>query len=234
MSKRLSLEYIKHCGNTIHHKKYDYSKVKYKSIKEKVIIICPIHGEFEQSIESHIRKKAGCSKCFGNNKSTTAEFILKAIQYHGKKYDYSKVKYTTSHHKVTIICPIHGAFEQLPGNHLNKSAGCPVCNESKGEKKVSEILTDLNITFQRQCRFEKCRDKYTLPFDFFLTDYNICIEFDGIQHFIEQGLFNNLEDTIKKDNIKTTYCLKNNIKLIRIKYDNIQNILEILKKEICE
>lgn len=231
MSKRLDIDDIILECNTIHSNKYDYSTAEYFNIKSKVNIICPIHGIFKQSIESHMKKKAGCPKCYGNAKDDTKSFIEKAIKKHSKKYDYSNVIYTDSKHKIKIGCKKHGIFEQLPGNHLNKNAGCPICNESKGEKKIAECLDNFNIKYIREYRFDRCFDKYTLPFDFFLTDFNTCIEYDGIQHFQEQGLFNSLQDTIKKDNIKNIFCKNNNIKLLRIKYTNFNNISKIIKEE---
>jgi len=58
--------------------------------------------------------------------------------------------------------------------------GCPTWNESKGERKIKIFLKDNNIKFISQKRFNNCRNKYTLPFDFYLPEYNICIEYNGI------------------------------------------------------
>ena len=115
----------------VHGKKYDYSKVKYVNAKSKVTIICPKHGEFEQDASSHLQGH-GCIKCWFEEMSksrsfTTKDFIKKAIEVHGKKYDYSKVKYVNAQTNVCIICPIHGEFEQSPSKHL-LGQGCPQCN----------------------------------------------------------------------------------------------------------
>ena len=121
-------------SNEVHHNKYDYSKVDYKGVSNKVCIVCPIHGEFWQAPSSHLQG-CGCPKCAfeHNNDSTrltTEEFIRRSIELHGNKYDYSKVKYESSKEKVTIICPIHGDFEQAPIKHL-KGQGCPMCGNTK-------------------------------------------------------------------------------------------------------
>ena len=108
----------------IHGDKYDYSKVNYKSMREKVCIICHKHGEFWQLPSSHLNG-CGCPKCSGI-KLTTEEWISKAKEVHGDKYDYSKSKYTNSRDKVKIICPTHGEFEQTPSKHL-QGQGCPKC-----------------------------------------------------------------------------------------------------------
>ena len=110
--------------------KYDYSKVYYINARNKVIIICPIHGIFEQRPNHHLSGQ-GCMKCGGKEKSTTDKFIKKAILVHGKgKYDYSLVNYKHSQTKVKIICAEHGVFEQIPVSH-NRGYGCPECWNDK-------------------------------------------------------------------------------------------------------
>jgi hypothetical protein len=126
MKKRTTKEFIEIC-NLVHNKKYDYSNTEYTSKDVKIKIICPIHGEFEQIANDHIRG-AGCKKCSFNgiNKKGADEFIEEANKIHNNKYDYSKVEYINTKTKVKIICPSHGEFEQIPKNHLKKS-GCPKC-----------------------------------------------------------------------------------------------------------
>jgi len=115
----------------IHGNKYDYSKAEYVHSHSKLIIICPIHGEFEQAAYNHL-KGCCCPKCNHDKqsidrKSNTEEFIAKARLIHGDKYDYSKVVYINNRVKVTIICPIHGEFEQRPSHHLRPQI-CPKCS----------------------------------------------------------------------------------------------------------
>jgi hypothetical protein len=114
----------------IHKDKYDYSKVCYDKANEKVIIICQFHNEFLQTPNSHLDGK-GCKKCSieyitGLQKSNTNEFIIKAKNIHGDKYDYSKVNYINNNIKVTIICKEHNEFEQPPSSHLS-GGGCRLC-----------------------------------------------------------------------------------------------------------
>lgn len=111
----------------IHGDKYDYSKVHYINDKTKVEIICPIHGSFWQTPNTHICKKARCPKCFGKHKFTTEEFIKKSQEVHGNKYDYSKVNYVNSITPVEIICKKHNkSFWQIPTAHYG-GQGCPYC-----------------------------------------------------------------------------------------------------------
>ena len=116
----------------VHGDKYDYSKVEYKNNKEKVCIICKEEGhrEFYQIPSSHL-KGNGCPKCGRNARPTTEEFIKKAKEVHGDKYDYSKVEYKNSKEKVCIICKEEGhrEFYQTPNDHL-QGIGCPNCSGS--------------------------------------------------------------------------------------------------------
>lgn len=104
-------------AKAIHGNKYDYSKVEYINTHTKIIIICPVHGAWEQQPYNHLMKK-GCPKCGGNSKSNTEEFIQKSKIVHGDKYDYSKVSYINNSTDVIIICPEHGEFKQNPASHM--------------------------------------------------------------------------------------------------------------------
>jgi len=217
-------------SNKKHNNRYDYSLINYVNNKHKIKIICPIHGEFKQIPNNHLSGN-GCPKCVGLNK-TNDEFIIECKTIHGNKYDYTLSIYDNVSNKINIICKKHGIFKQTPDNHL-RGKGCPICTESKGEMIIRRLLENNNISFIIQKKFDSCKDKRKLPFDFYLPKYNCCVEYDGIQHFkpVEiWGGHKNLEYNKKHDEIKTTYCKKNNIKLIRIK--NINNIEKILKKEL--
>lgn len=130
----------------VHNGKYSYEKTIYKKAKEKVIITCPIHGDFEQRPQDHVLKKCGCPKCKADKVIQTHSynldiFLEKAKQVHGNKYDYSKVKYIAYNKPVTIICPIHGEFQQIPKTHYEGS-GCPICGRIKANKSESLTLQD--------------------------------------------------------------------------------------------
>ena len=113
-------------ASKVHGDKYDYSNVKYINSKTKVEIVCPIHGSFCQEPASHLQGN-GCPSCAGSLKLTNEDFIQRAREVHGDKYDYSKVNYINNHTKVEIICPIHGSFFQKPMDHL-KGNGCRKCS----------------------------------------------------------------------------------------------------------
>jgi very-short-patch-repair endonuclease len=227
-SKQLKLKKVLKKSEKIHNYKYDYSLVEYNKMILDVTIICPIHGNFEQSLNNHINQKKGCPKCVKNFKLGKDDFVKKSDEIHNNFYDYSKSDFTTVANKVIIICPIHGDFPQTPNNHLG-GVGCPTCSSSKGEKLISKILDHLNINYIKQKKFKDCKDKNCLPFDFYLTDSNVIIEYDGIQHFESFEIFGGYEKfliTKKHDEMKNEYCKNKNIKMIRISHkDNINEII---------
>ncbi|MDW6058180.1 hypothetical protein SAZ11_08775 [Streptomyces sp. FXJ1.4098] len=103
--------------------KYDYSRVEYVNKTTKVVIICPIHGEFEQIPVNHAFHGHGCFRCASTRngrtrRMSTETWIEQARAVHGLRYDYTKVQYVTAFDKVTIVCPEHGEFLQTPVSHV--------------------------------------------------------------------------------------------------------------------
>lgn len=126
---------FKEKAKIIHNNKYDYSKSEYKTSEEKVCIICPIHGEFWQTPHGHLRGQ-GCPNCgIERRKNNTQEFIEKAKEIHGDKYDYSKTKYTDSFNYVIVNCSKHGDFKIIANAHTCKKQGCPMCSKEQGTEK---------------------------------------------------------------------------------------------------
>jgi hypothetical protein len=163
----------------------------------------------------------GCPYCSGK-KMNTDLFIKKSKKIHNNFYDYSKVDYKKSLEQVTIFCPIHGSFKQKPNIHLG-GHGCPVCKSSRGEKEIIKLLDENNVEYKYQKIFKKCRHILPLPFDFYLPMYNVCIEYNGIQHYKMIEYFGG-EDSFKmrkkRDTIKKDFCKNNKIKFRIITYKN--------------
>lgn len=240
-NKRLSIENFIQRSNKIHNYKYDYSKTVYINSNIPICIICPEHGEFWQTPTVHLQG-SGCKKCsfklVGDLKRlNTEEFIKRSYLVHGiNKYDYSKVKYIKISEKVEIICKKHGSFWQQAQHHLN-GTGCPLCNESKNELKIRNFLDNQLIKYTTQEWFKNtenpCKNPKTncrLPFDFYLPEYNLCIEYDGEAHYIPIKYFGGkktLEDQQRRDSIKNQYCKDNGIRLLRIPYWNLDYEEEI-------
>lgn len=229
----LTLNRFKIKSNIVHNNKYDYSKVEFGLNKDKVIIICPDHSEFKQNISNHVNLGHGCPEC--SYISWDTDRVKKEfIKLRGNEYDYSKVVYENIDKKVKIVCRKHGEFEQNIHKHL-KFQGCPKCNISAGESRIMKILNDFKIGFEYEKSFDGCRDKNPLRFDFYIPKMNLCIEYDGKQHFelceylMSEEEFENLK---RRDLIKNIYCKDNDIKLLRIKYTDFDNIENILKEKI--
>ncbi len=138
MTKRNTLESFIIKAQYVHGTLYNYSKVNYVNANTKVIIICPVHGEFEQRASSHTQGY-GCNKCgtlLQKQKITGSieEFIAKAKEIHGDKYDYSKAIFNGKLNNITITCPVHGDFEQNASNHI-RGGNCPNCSTIKSSEK---------------------------------------------------------------------------------------------------
>lgn len=214
-----------------HLDRYDYSLVEYTKNNEKVKIICKEHGEFIQQAAAHL-KGQGCPSCYtGNKKSNTKEFIEKSVVLHNELYDYSLVEYKTKKEKVKIICLDHGVFEQKASVHLS-GHGCPICRNSKLERYLRDNLIRLGITFEQNKRYDDCRNYLPLPFDFYLSDMNILIECDGIQHRVPIKHFGGeerYEYQKLNDSIKNKYCFEKPIRLIRVsnfnEIDRLSNLI---------
>ena len=218
----------------MHGKKFDYSKVKYINSTTEVEIICREHGSFFQIPSGHLSGQQ-CPSCSGVKQKTTLEFISESKVIHNNLYDYSKVEYINNRTKVIIICLKHGEFEQSPKSHL-RGHGCPKCNISKGELKVKELLENYNIKYIREYKFEDCVSigGRKLPFDFYIKDMNLLIEYDGRQHFEDVFGVVSFINLKQNDNIKDKYCELNNIELLRIKYDDENSGFDKLKELIWE
>lgn len=215
--------------------KYDYSKVDYKNRDTEVIIICPKHGEFKVTPVKFLNGNA-CTEC------VREEFIGRAINVHGDRYDYSKLKYTDSNEKITIICNKCGReFQQAAYSHL-QGHGCPYCRESKLEREVEDYLKNNNVNYVRQMRF-KWLGRQSL--DFYLPDINTAIECQGEQHFRSERVFwgngaITLESIIERDTAKNRLCHEHGIRLLYYvreqdyrKVSNIyteENVIYVLNK----
>lgn len=209
-----------------HGDKYDYSLCEYKRNNKPVKIICRKHGVFEIRAFDHLRNNGGCKECKKERigelqRLTTDEFIAKSKSVHGNIYDYSKVEYVDAYTPVKLVCSKHGEFEQRAYAHIH-GQGCPCCKTSTGEEKVLKFLQENNIEFVKEKTFPDCKYINPLRFDFYLPEYNICIEYQGMQHYKPLEIFGGndaFEIRVKRDNIKREYCTRNNINLMEIRYD---------------
>lgn len=238
-------------AHKVHGLRYDYSHVEYTGCHTKVEIICKIHGPFTQRPYAHTANKSGCPSCKWDQKHklhmmSTEIFVQRAHEVHDGIYDYSLVNYINNRTKVRIVCKIHGPFDQVPMSH-SKGVGCPSCGQtiSKGERKIKRFLDHYDIPYSYQQRFDDCVNPVTnrtLPFDFFLSEDNILIEYDGEHHFRPVIFSNNPSDidrfteyherVVKNDMTKNKYAEEKGIQLIRIPFNtNIDQTLDHITKK---
>lgn len=238
--KTMTLEEFIRRSNLIHLDKFDYSHAIYMNARTKIKIICPFHGEFTQTPSEHLFG-SGCRICSLveqglKRRKTNNQFLDDAKEVHGDLFIYDRTNYIYSCEEVEIGCRVEGHkyFWQNPNRHLS-GHGCPKCNSSKGERKITKLLDEMNIVFEQEKRFDACRNINHLPLDFYLPEYNICIEFQGRQHYEPVEHFGGEEQFIKQqkhDQIKRDYCKDNDIELIEISYKDINNIEEIINNLI--
>ena len=222
-----TIEELKNKFKSIHGDKYDYSKVHTHNRTSHITITCKKHGDFIQTVESHIRRQ-GCPRCAIENNSakrllTKEEFVERAITTHGDTYDYSYVEYVSSTTKVSILCRQHGMFSMTPANHLYGQC-CPKCSSfrSRGEREVEEFLKSLGINVEINNR--KILGGNEL--DIFIPSHNLAIEYNGL--YWHSTKFKDKDYHLNK----TIRCEENNIALIQIFEDEWLNKQDIIKSRL--
>jgi hypothetical protein len=223
-------EFIKR-ARKVHGDKYDYSSTNYINSSTDVCIICPIHGEFNQIPDNHLRGK-GCRECgfessHKKQRKTTEQFILECKSLYGDLFDYSKSVYQGNKKDVIVKCNKCGKeFKITPHNHLVHKEGCPFCKLSKLEKNVEKVLLDNGIEYEQQKVFEWLIDgKKIKRFDFYLPHYNTVIECQGLQHFKPIKYFGgqkHFEIQRNNDELKIKLCQEHGIKLLHYSEFNIE------------
>lgn len=212
-----------------HGRRYDYSKVMYTKMHEKVCIICPEHGEFWQTPSKHLLGQ-GCPRCAVESRAEEKnigndEFIRRAREIYGDRYIYVDTRYVKMEEKVKIICPKHGEFWQKPYDHLH-GHGCPKCGliESKGETEIYDYVCELVGKENVQRSNRTVLDGYEI--DIYVPSLNIGIEYNGLKWHSEKfrNRYYHITKTIKANN--------KGIKLIHIFEDEYINKKEIVLSKI--
>jgi len=220
--------------------KFDYSNVPNKlTSRTEIEYKCPNGHLNKKSIHAHLCKHNdyGCFECYKDiHHKDTEKFIKEALEKHTKdKYSYEECVYINSKTKVKITCKKHGLFEQRPDKHI-EGQGCPVCNESKGERECRKVLEKLGIVFTAQKKYKRLVHKGPLSLDFYFRykdGIRYAIEYNGEQHYNEIAGFKSsdkLSDTQIRDEVKKKYCEENSINLLVIKYDDPKPIEEQIKE----
>lgn len=206
--------------------------------KSRIIVSCgnEKHELIETSLNKIINSNVKCKDCIKEDNINKMMLYINSTQYKFNKI----VKYCESDYiksMVEITCPKDEThiFTMRFSNFKYEGKRCPHCGMTYGEQEVANVLKRYNIKYKFQYKYKDCRFINPLPFDFYLPDYNILIEYDGKQHYESVDLFGGekgFKYTKQNDGIKNQYCKNNNIKLIRIPYWCFNNIEEILIKEL--
>ena len=220
-----------------------YPIEEYKTAKEKIKFGCKICDyQWHSTPDQMLHAKYGCPRCAQNAVTlgqikTNEEFLneLRSVNPDIEPLE----EYKTDHGKILCRCTVHNyEWYVAPNKILRRRTGCPKCSMYHNEEIIADILDSLELVFKPQKKFDDCKDKNPLPFDFYLVDYNICIEYDGEQHYspINFNGKTSSAEAFKKtqlhDKIKTEYCINNNIPLIRIPYWENKNLRGFLMSEL--
>lgn len=217
----------------IHGYKYDYTHMNYVNSETKIKIICPDHGEFEQTPGDHSQGQ-GCPVCSTiamwdtRGRMTTETWIDKANVTHGGIYDYSESEYAGAHEKVRIICKKHGVFYQDASAHIN-GQGCPECGHeithSANEIELFEYIKSLLPN--DIIRIGDRKIIAPMEVDVYIPSKNIAFEFDGLYWHSEAKIKDH-----KYHLKKTVLCNAKNVQLIHIFEDEWKDNPEIVKSRI--
>lgn len=158
-------EWIREARET-HGEKYDYSKSVYIKRDQKLIIICPIHGEFEQHAGSHIVGR-GCRECYVSSKRPlTEDFIAKSKLLYGDRFTYNKTEYINAHADLIVTCTKHGDKIMRARKHLQKH-GCPECAIESVRSNTAEFIAKATTVHDTKYNYDKV--------DYFKNDTPITI-----------------------------------------------------------
>lgn len=222
------------------------SKVNNLSNAHSVLeFMCSKHGKCERtwnSISNAVRKGTPmCQKCAEesriNQRKNNTTYVRHMIESINNNKLINANEYINNNKRnLKILCGNCGKREFITSldAYVKGKNKCDYCarSQSNGERTISHILLKYNVNYISEKRFKDCRDKRPLPFDFYLPDYNCCIEYDGEQHFRQCFTKSSFESTKKHDKIKNEYCKNNKITLVRISYLDFNNLEEILIKEL--
>jgi len=221
---RKTVEQLKEEIRKVHGDKYDLSRItEYENTEKPIWLKCEKHGWFQKRPHTLITGQ-GCPKCGKESIGdkiclTQEEFLSRAKEIHGDKYDYSKAVYYRYDTPVTLTCPIHGEFEQKPSSHLAGN-GCPKCHESHNERDAAKFFDTAGIVYERQKHFPWLGLQ---SLDFYIPEKNIGIECQSSLHYNDNYLrLKKGEEYAKKqlaiiqerDARKKRLCVENGVHLV--------------------
>ena len=195
---------------------------EFKNIYSPVHIKCSTCGtSFIKQEARSVLRGIGCLRCSWNRKRLTHEQFIDRLSLINPDITPLE-KYIKGEDKITFKCNRCGKTFRSRPRAILEGEGCPWCTKSKKEKIIQKFLEDNQVFFLAQHSFSDCKNKKLLKFDFYLPNLNLCIEYDGKQHYFPVDYFGGiraLKEIQKRDQIKNEYCREHHIDLLRIKYD---------------
>lgn len=215
----------------------------YAGSDRKIACKCKIDGHEWTPFAGNIFRGEGCPICARRKTSerfrNTHEHFLNLLS--NKAPNITAIgKYVKNDVPITFKCNVcEYVWDATPSTILRHGL-CKKCGRSSGEKKVSDYLDSRGIAYETQYSFEDCIDIRCLPFDFYIPEYNLCIEYDGAQHYYPVTFGGNKDTTAEERlaktqlhvSIKTKYCADNNINLLRIPYWNYNKVDVIVDSKL--
>ncbi|MDG0032905.1 hypothetical protein MMB68_25480 [Priestia sp. Y58] len=187
---------------------------------------------------SDFQRGRRCPNCFQNKKKTSDLFKKQVFDLVENEYEVIE-EYISTNSKIKMKHNKCGfEYKVKPAHFLYSGSRCPRCIFSKGERTIENWLETNNIEYETQYKFDDCKHKLKLPFDFAIFRHNeliMLVEYDGKQHYKPIKRFGGEEGfklVQERDNVKNKYCLQNNIPLLRIPYWEFDNINKLLRKAI--
>ena len=210
--KKTQEEYLSECKD----KGYDLPIEDYINIDTKIKHKCKKGHIYKQKPYYHL-KGAGCPYCANNIHKTSGSYYNECKE---KGYDLPIEDYKNNHTKIKYKCNKGHIYEQAPDMH-SRGQGCPICNESHGERFIRNYLDKNHVEYIPQKRFKDLKDKTYLSYDFYLPKQKILIEYQGIQHYTSRKYFGGDKQLNKQqyhDKLKREYAKNNGYKLLELKY----------------
>lgn len=210
---------------------------EYKNNRTNVKCRCRIDGHIWFASPSNLLYGHGCPKCTKKYNRSHDEFVKEIAEINENLEILSE--FINMSTKVKCRCKVDGHTWNVSPSSLLRGSGCKICNESKGEKRISSFLKSHNVNFQPQKSFDGLVGLKGRPlsYDFYIPDMNLLIEFQGEFHDgnlrgKQQHKYHNLAVQQEHDSRKRRYAEENNIKLLEIWYWDFGNIESILQSQL--
>ena len=217
-------------------------KSEYKDGRTPITYECKKHGIKHSRFELMVTGR-GCKECWyeemAKRQTLQPNYVKEEIEkFNGNKLLNAEDYIGSTVRNLRILCGCGREYITSFNDYMSSDAKrCYMCTcrKSKGEFAICQFLENNSIVFMHQHKFEDCKDKLPLPFDFYLPEYNLIIEYNGKQHYEPVDYFggqNGFIVQVEHDQIKNNYCENNDIDMLVIPYWDYNNIEKILIKQL--